>query len=304
MKNLSFLIFFVIVCNVAFSQTTTVYDTTSTSIESDSTLDSIIVIHQQTVIKKQIVVENQEATDELLQHSISFFFSVPEIWNNTNKYTYSDSTTQYKVAVLPIKRYRIVYNKMMNKNWLVGAGIGIKNIRFKINSNTLVTKYRPYTEKSVDTLDVYYIENNGIKVPFYITQDVDIQKTDTITYRTIRDTITKLLYFTIPLQLQFIQPFNEYFYFGLSIVLEPGIICYKKGIIVSEKGFLEVSKQNIRSFSFDSQLGLKSGLLLTQNISLEAMLFYNFSVQQISKDLPQSFIRNQLQVNFGLSYSF
>jgi len=304
-----FLFVFVFVAKISlFSQTQdtiqTDYDTLSTTVETDSTCDSIVLIHQKTVVKKQIVVGNNSDDEFQNLHSFSFFSSIAKLYNYSKFYENNDSSKYLGTKLLRINRFRALYSKMLNTNWQIGGGIGLKNIRLKTNFERSQSQYKSYKEIHNDTLDIYYVETNGIKVPHYIIGEVEVKRTDTITTRSKRDTITTLGYVTVPLQITYLHDINEWSYWGFSLLLEPGILCYDKGIIASQNGLLATSSKTITSFTFDTQCGLKAGIYLTPNLSLDLLVYYTFSTLRLSQYIPQSFIRNQIQTNLGFSYTF
>jgi len=280
----------------------TVSDTTLSTTESDTTLDSIVTVHRQTVIKKQIVM-NEQLEGVFSVPFLSFYASIAGLWNNTKQYNFIDSTTNSKISLKSINRFRLLFSNTLSRNWVYGVGLGLKNIRFNIDNNRTENSTNIVNESLVDTLDVYYVNVNGVDVPHYIL-DSSVVKKELITKNQLRSSsVTQLTYITIPMQIQHSRFLNDYFYIGFSALFEPGILCFKKGDIVTKNGLETISRETIRMVSYETVLGIKTGVLLTSKISLEAIVFYSLGLRSLSNYLPDSFIRNQVQTNFGFVYS-
>ena len=179
----------------------------------------------------------------------------------------------------------------------------MKNI--KINRFDVKNEIIKHTnqETVIDTLDIYYININGIDVPHYILDSSTVTKETTNRKLSTSQNESQLRYITIPFDLQYISFINDFVYWGCSVSLEPGFLFSKSGTVVTRNGVSAISRKSVGYISMESEAGIKSGILLTSKLSIETGINYSFGLLPFSSQVPSSFIRNQLHATVGIVYS-
>jgi hypothetical protein len=199
---------------------------------------------------------------------------------------------------------RLLYRRWLSDSWAISSGLGLGCLGYKIHFQKHSTSLNRYSTPKIDTLDVYYVEQHGKVEPYYITEPSIIEKTDTLRSSTFIDSSGVQWRAGIPIQVEHVVINGGVCYFSALAGIEPSLVLYQRGLAARGSNAEPLSTKNTSQLCLAIDAGLKTGLFLTERISVDALFSYRFYVQGNHSKLPVLMLQQQFSIKVGASYSF